>query len=349
MKSRSIQLRRGGFSLIELIGVLTVMSILATVLTPTAIQQIDIALARTETLRLEALAKGFRDAVVRNARIPDENGWVSFLAAELDWPAEDIHINLRCSPRVYLIDASMQIGPGGGGLPYTQTTAGSIKPFNARVMVLSNLDPTKSLPVTSGVLDSASFEEIWNTRDDDVPQSWAGRWRESGAPLDLKIQRIHLGSLFHQVILNSPTLPRAFLAVGNGATTCIPGSGISVYYIEGTTLKLFDSDENLEVSQIVHKPVSFTYEDSAWNGRVFRGDCSNDDGIYLAHELFLQSGTATAVQTSEFASALTHYFLCYRDWAASGFLDDLSPSYIALEKAEANLRQAGSELLPATP
>lgn len=336
-----------GFSLLELIGVLAVISILASILAPSAIRQIDSAVARHETSQLAAIESGLRNAIVRSRQIPNESEWVAYVANELGWPTEDVLKNPRQTERIYLIDGALKVGPNEGTLPYVQTGSGTDEPQSPRIAILSSLNPAKQIPVTNGVLEAARFEEIWNTAESSVPPGWTGLWEAKNAGEELKIQRIHLGSLFHRVILNSYGTPAPFFAIGNSDPHSVSQDGFSSYYIEGTMLKLFDNNEVLETQQIIRTAASFIYEEGTWNGRVFRGLRSNNDDFYLAHELFLRSAEGSASR-EDFVTALTRYFTSYKDWADSQFPPGETPAFTALQQAEENLEQTSSLLLQAT-
>ena len=62
--------RRTGFTIIELIGVLAVMAILAGMILPNVIQQINRAVEESEEMGLASLAKGLEAAVLRYRLIP---------------------------------------------------------------------------------------------------------------------------------------------------------------------------------------------------------------------------------------------------------------------------------------
>lgn len=335
-----------GFSLLELIGVMAIISILATILTPSIIQQIDAAIARREIAQLTEIAQSFRAAVIRESRIPDESEWVDMVATEWGRPAEDVRSNDRRNARVFVIDGALRVGTSSGIAPYLQGTQGSILPVSPRFLILSNLDPAKTIPVSNGVLAAADFSQLWNTPDQSVPTGWSGRWAESNAGSDLKIQRIDLSALFHRVILNCSSNPAPYFSFGSGNTVRLTSSGFSAYYLEGTVLKLYDSNENLETQQIIQKPASVTFENGSWNGRIFQGPPSSDDGVSLSHAVFLHATEHSPETRDPFVSALTSYFSSYADWAQANFPAGENAAYAALQNAESALVTAGENLAP---
>ena len=336
--------RSAGFSLLELIGVLAIISILASILTPPIIQQINLAIARRETAQLTEIAAAFRLAVMRENRIPDETGWIDMVAAEWGRPSEDVRTNDRRTPRVFVIDGALRIGTAEGTLPYLQGTQGSIQPVSPRILILSNLDPAKTIPVSDGVLAAADFAQLWNTPDDATPTGWGGSWAASNAGADLKIQRIDLFPLFHRVILNCSSSPTPYFSFGSGNTVRLTSSGYSAYYLESTVVKLYDPNENLDTQQILERSASLAFENNSWNGRIFQGLPSSDDGITLAHEVFLHSCQGSPDARDAFVSALTLYFSSYADWAAAEFPAGENASYAALQSAASALAGASLNL-----
>ncbi|MFT5467006.1 MAG: prepilin-type N-terminal cleavage/methylation domain-containing protein [Verrucomicrobiales bacterium] len=327
-----------GFSLLELVGVLAIVAILASVMAPPLIQQIERTMAAHERDELAILAQGLKDSILKTKRIPDVTEWVAAASAEVGWPEIDVLVNDWRSSRVYLIDPALRVGPVDGQLPYEQTSSGSIKPESPRILILSSLDPTKALPVSSGTPDAAVFDTIWDTNEGAVPEGWIGRWVDAGD--DLKIQRIHLGSLFHRVILNSYTIPRGFCSIDEGTSSSVPASGVSAWFLEGTLLTLFDSSSVAETREIIDRPASFTYESGNWNGRIFRGSEAQDDSIYLANELLLMSPPNGAALPSDVGDAMSRFFTSYTTWDAADFSDTASVPYVELQTALSDLETA---------
>jgi len=114
-----------GFSLIEIIGVMGVITILALALAPIFIKQMDQIAGDKESAQLRAFADAFRQAVRITKTIPSQNGWDSMIATNLGIQVGQVRTNARWTPRIFLIDPTLEIGVSGGKLPYTQTTSGS--------------------------------------------------------------------------------------------------------------------------------------------------------------------------------------------------------------------------------
>src|SRR5437867_1665266 len=71
------------FSLIEMIGVMAVVSILALALAPVFIKQLDRIAGDKETAQLKAFAEAFRQGVLKTKTIPNETGWAQLISTNL--------------------------------------------------------------------------------------------------------------------------------------------------------------------------------------------------------------------------------------------------------------------------
>jgi prepilin-type N-terminal cleavage/methylation domain-containing protein len=92
------------FSLIEMIGVMTVASILALALAPVMLKQMDESAGQKEVAQLKNFAQTFRQGVLKTKTIPDQNGWGAFLATNLGMTTSQVLTNERGAARVYFID-----------------------------------------------------------------------------------------------------------------------------------------------------------------------------------------------------------------------------------------------------
>lgn len=341
----------GGFTLLELIGVLMVMAILATIMVPPFIERMKMAAAEHESADLQQLAQGLKNHILRNKHIPDEMDWAQVTATELGLQVGDVDTNSKGSPRVYLIDPAFRIGAIDGVLPYTQTSSGSVVEPAAgswRLIILSSLDPAKLIPVSSGVIDAASFAYIWNAADDEVPAGWTGPWLNHG--VDVRIQRINLAPLFKRLIVNNYGSPASgVFAIDAGAPGAIPAGGINTFLIEGTVVTLLDSNQVLESRHILRRPATFVYERGTWRGQVFQGLHFTDDGIYAASTLFLNSrlnaDAASGATPSTLVDAMTGYMSSYANWISADLPGPGSPAFGALQTAQTTLKNVSANLI----
>jgi prepilin-type N-terminal cleavage/methylation domain-containing protein len=271
MMKTNVTIRKSGFTLIELIGVLSIMAITASIMVPPMIQRMDEAARNREASDLRVISEGFLQAVSRTRSVPDEAGWALMVANELALPVNHVTTTPRGGPRVFLIDPNLEIGSPGGSLPYVQGTNGSVRPLNSRLIILSSL--AAPVPVNSGTPASADdFNAIWNAPDKTVPATWV--WNGRGE--DLKIQRLNLEQVFHRLALNNvdqgPLLPYA--SIDNLAPPLLVSTNnpaFSSYFIEGTVVGLRGTNQVVEVREILQRDISYAFELNTWRGQIFDG------------------------------------------------------------------------------
>ena len=113
-------------------------------------------------------------------------------------------------------------------------------------MILSTLH--RALPVSSGVAASTNvFNDIWATRDGEVPPGWPAEWARRGE--ELIIQRINLAPLFKQVILQNFYAPdQALYSVEDSGNNPVGLEGAQGYYIQGTLFTFRDTNSLLEAA-----------------------------------------------------------------------------------------------------
>ncbi|MHB1308858.1 MAG: type II secretion system protein, partial [Limisphaerales bacterium] len=123
--------RVGGFSLIEMIGVLAIMALCAAILTPNVAQRVGRMRAEREERTLATLGEALTRSVVANQVIPGAGSWAQSVAAVTGLSLNEV---LRSIPadsttaRVYLIHPSFKPSTmAGGGFAdplWTQGAAG---------------------------------------------------------------------------------------------------------------------------------------------------------------------------------------------------------------------------------
>lgn len=351
--TRGHGLRRGGraFTLLELIGVLAVIAITLAIVMPPIIQRLKLAAAERESETLQRLAGGFNGHVLRNKKVPNETQWAEAIATELGLQTGEVKVNPRRVERVFLIDPALRIGAANGTLPYTQTNGGSqVEPASGswRLMIVSSMDAAYPIPVSSGVGEAASFNNIWNTADGAVPAGWPAAWQNHGD--ELKIQRINLAPLFKRLILTSQDSPASgTFATDDNAPGSIPAEGINAFFIEGTVVSLFDGSQMLESRQLLRWPATFVYERGQWRGQIFQGLKLTDDDLYPASTLFSKSAlnahAASGATPDAVVDATAAYMTNYANWAAEGFPGPGTPSRDAVQAAQTALKNASENLI----
>jgi prepilin-type N-terminal cleavage/methylation domain-containing protein len=260
-----------GFSLIELIGVLAILSIAALALAPLFVTKVRLATAATEEVTLSTLAEGLKLHIQKVKEIPDQTIWISAIARDLGWEATKVGINEVRFPRIYLIDPAFRIGASNGVLTYRQqlSTGSVIRPISPRLMILSSLS-TQPLPLGSGT--NSAFNNIWTNASDTVPSSlssWNGRADE------LKVQRINLSPLFHRVIVRNNDAGPTRITLGatdtGDLTTITNANTFDRYLITGTAVGLIGTNLSPEFKEIVRRDTVYVWERNKWRGQIFDG------------------------------------------------------------------------------
>src|SRR6266487_1683608 len=113
--------RRRSFSLIELIGVLAAIALLAASLVPTLIRQMDRIAGDQESAVLKSFGDALSQSIRRNHYIPNHTNWASTVATESGVAVSNVTTNGRKQPRFFLIDPAWQIGTSAAGQAYLQT------------------------------------------------------------------------------------------------------------------------------------------------------------------------------------------------------------------------------------
>ena len=290
------------FSLIEFIGVLAILAIVAAAIASATIRRLDIAVANLESTNLVSFSTALQNSALRNRYIPGPTGasnWVQMIATELGISPYMVTTNNRNFRRVLLVDPNNSLS-----LPYTQSLTGtaSILPPNARAIILSTLGPAFPTTLVDGTTND--FNAIWTTPDGARPTVSSSNplnsWNGKGG--DLVVQRIDFGSLFvHLVLWNypPPNPPQGrFLIdplpgqVATNSANLVPQNSVNTYYFRTTLLSLWDSQVNpaRQVDQILNRDTAFFYIQSVWRGTL-------DFGVGLGQ------GSTNIVESSKVGAA----------------------------------------------
>lgn len=232
--------RRAGFTLLEMVGVLAVTMILASMVFTASLKQLSLLNSQQESTNLLSYANALQNGILRNRYVPGPADWAAVVATELGASPTAVATNACGQPRLLLVDPQLQIGRAGGGLPYAQTNflTGSVvtnggvlvPPVSPRLVLVSSLGP--ALPS----LSASDFNVLWTNADGTLPPgaAWTG-WRGSGS--DLCAQRINLAPLFVRLTLGN-CFATNLLAIDSLTLTNVPGGLVDGYFLQGTVVTL---------------------------------------------------------------------------------------------------------------
>jgi type II secretory pathway pseudopilin PulG len=332
--------RSHAWTLIEMIGVMAVLAILAAILLPVWIKQIDKSVADQEKATLNSLADAFQQYILNTRVIPDQTTWYAAVASKLGLGTNDVLYNFRqqthLQQRVFLIDPAFQ---AASALPYSQTNflSGNVisptpmLPRNPRVMIVSSLGRVLPTTVVSGVFGDTNsnpyFANLWNTADGTVPSdtAWNG-W--AGNPGDVLVQRINLAPLFVHLLMSRFNSPNAGAFAIDG-TTPVAVNNVDGYFIQGSVLTLYtgSSPYTADTQQILTRNSSFIIENGLWRGSLSGSSLSG--GIMnigdLVQQFLLAPPNVNAQNASGNAqqmlvvSNMLSYMSNYNVWAQGGF------------------------------
>ena len=313
---------QAAFSLLELIGVLAVMAILAAIVLPFLTLSIDKVVYERESISLKDFDSALQRSVARFGYITNPAKVFEQIAAELGVQASSVQTNSRGQPRFLLVDPGLQIGPTPG-LPYVQSEAGwPLAPARPRLMIVTSLGPR--LPG----LTTNDFDPLWNSPAGVVPAaSSLSTWR--GKADDLRIQRINLSSRFVRLVLsqNQSTNFGRYSVAGApfSAAVPLPSTGVTNYFFQGSVLLLFDSNK-LDSKQVLIRDQSFVYDRNVWRGSLATNMFIGLDLNFVATQFLdaFPNPNAAVLSSKPFVvQAMINYFNAYRSWAEppSSFLN----------------------------
>jgi prepilin-type N-terminal cleavage/methylation domain-containing protein len=266
---------RGAFTLLELIGVLAVIAILASFLAPVTVRRIDRAAWIKEITTLSSMGDALTQRALKTGTIPDQNGWVQAVASELSLATANVATNARLRPRAFLVDRS---GWLGAAVPWDQSLAPlTTAPTNTRLMIVSTLAGT-NLPAALFSLPSAAiFNDLWGAPQNTLPTNavWADF---KGTGEDILVQRINLDSLFHRLVLanlDSGATPRAAIGT-NGQVSINYAPAGTAFLLESTLLSLYDTNGNLVSREVIRSDVSRLFQNGVWRAELDSSTATND-------------------------------------------------------------------------
>lgn len=332
---------RRGWTLIELIAVLSVMALLLAMVTPALLTELERQARNVEVRRLEEMTMALRQEVRRTGSIPDAAGLSAWLAPALGWRTAEVLTNARGLARRVVFHPDWETGPATNRtLPYQQTSSGGAAPAQARLLLLSSLgEPIDDTLSAESGLSAEDFTALWQTEPGSLPPGWT--W--PGRADELLISRVDLEPEFVPVTFHSRDPDAPQIATSTQAAWVLPNGLRTGWYLVGTPLRLMDSAGTVQSVETVQAAASWVFDDGkwrragAWNGLPEAP--SGRDFAELAAR-FLRSPAnphGPAGAQDRVRVALSLFTAEYEAWAASGQAHPLTD--------DAPLRLAHGELL----
>lgn len=264
--------------MIETIGVLVIIALLAAVITGQVVTRIRIASRKAEAATLASMAQTLAQSVARTKSIPAEANLARFIADEMAVSAVRV---ARTTPagndRWFLVDPAARVGTNVSSvLPYTQTALGSRQPVSLRMMIVSSVGD--ALPTGAGI--SNGFATIWNTPPNEMPTNFPSSWARNRE--DLNIQRMDLGTLFCRVLLENVdyNTNAPFSVESTNTLRAVPaGSRMEFWLLAGTVLNFHYPDRSLQAREYIMEDVGYTFENGRW-GRYLRYGPNRGNGWF---------------------------------------------------------------------
>jgi hypothetical protein len=219
---------------------------------------------RKEDRALSVIRQNFLTTVARTQTIPGSTNWQASLAPFAHLDASGLHqAGLFWGPddslaRVMLVDANLPADL----LPYRQTPTGlsgnatNLMGPAARVLLVSSTKRGLALPVSSGVVNSNSFNAIWNWQFDPVTKAPPAGWSTwTGFGEYLHVERINLANLFHQITFRS----LKYGVAGPASVTNLVTDSLTSHLLYGTSLLLADTNATIKRAHVVTRDASFEF------------------------------------------------------------------------------------------
>lgn len=302
---------RAGFTLIEFIGVLAILAIVASLVATSLVGRLKRATRESDSTSVATMTDALRTRILRTQFIPAPADIPQAIADELSLPLSKVQSSLAGFERVFLVDPALQIGSPTSGvrtLPFQQTVRGSVQPVSPRFMFISSL--ASAIPV-SGPASSATFTSLWSNTSGTIPTGWT-TWK--GESEDLRFGRLDFRSLFHRVVFNNldPVNSATYsITAPTNAFSISTGQRVETWFLATSALNLHFTDGTLQTREFVRADTSFVFENGRWSRDVTYGTQPPLGTFGQLVENFVQSAVPTQSSFGATPQAVVEEFFTY--------------------------------------
>lgn len=327
-------------TLVELIGVLAVILILAGAAIPVALRTLDRIAREKELASLRALGDALQLGIMKTRSVPAQSTWHLFIAGNSGMDVKSVTNNLRNRSRVMHFDKRSTWFNSVGittATPYNQAAPGLASlPDNARVIFATHIGG--EISQIFAALTDTQFEDLWKAPAGTIPPSVRGTW--NGDQHDILIHRVSLAPLFVRLLVSTYTPGTNGLGwygfEGKApVSNAPPGDGYAAYYLRGTELNLrSSSDTNTapDHTEILQEDTSWVFENNVWQTSIVGPRPSPGlSDITDIVDAFLKAYpntnsywyTSSVPRTQQALVVITmrDYMSNYSRWATSNFTD----------------------------
>jgi type II secretory pathway pseudopilin PulG len=246
-----------GFTLLELIGIMTIAAIIATAILPHALSKVRYQKGEEEKVMMAQISQTFLHALQLEGFVPDTaagaNGWNTFISSYMGKNANAILRNVRGYERKMIVQegffAQLPWQPSVlfSSAPVFPWGLPTSNPLQARIMLISALEN----PVASTQLTNQQFQNIWE-QNAQTPAMFI----ESDA---LIIERISLSQAMIPLTfqINSTANSPAWSLQPSGIWRNIAQGNYRVFVFKGTTIQLRNNTATLTIP--MHNPRNISY------------------------------------------------------------------------------------------
>ena len=321
-----------GITLVEIIGVLAIITILAALLVPAVLRQMQHAEQEAEARTMTAIAAALEEVVLGQKVLPGTSDWVAWVAPELDRPAQDLATSSSGCARRLVYHPSSAIQPGAPARTQTASGFQNLSPGFDRILVVSTL--RNAFPGGLDLSSPATFEALWDTAPHQRPAGWTAAALPD--PDDLHIARLDLGKLLHRVVINDLSPKGKFARISleeNGTTEPIsnpsePRTPWERSFIHGTGLNLLVTKglggPTIGSRELINEDRTLYHSDTGWGFPSVTGPSDWSIWIAMLCQDFINADFPKAQNGQRPRAAVDELYRAlwtYMDWADAGFLE----------------------------